>query len=79
MRGRKCALTDCNLFDQLGHRGIKLDDRVVTRFIFQSNNGFIIHYIGREAFGWAFDPSVTQLVEEIPVKLHLTGKFRLTV
>ena len=28
--------------------------------------------------GWAFDPSVAQLVEEITVKLHLTGKSRLT-
>jgi len=27
----------------------------------------------------SFNPSDTQLVEEIPVKLHLTGKSRLTV
>ena len=46
---------------------------------FGAKIGFIIHQQGGGILGRAFNPSDTQLVEEIPVKLHLTGKSRLTV
>jgi len=38
-----------------------------------------LHQQGGEKLGRAFNPSDTQLVNEIPVKLHLTGKSRLTL
>ena len=46
---------------------------------FRAKIGLIIHQRGGKKLGWAFNPSGTQLVEEIPVKLHLTGMSRLTV
>ena len=46
-----------------------MNDESISALTYESRDYLII----------SFDPSVTQLVEEIPVKLHLTGKSRLAV
>jgi hypothetical protein len=70
---------DWDFFDQLGHRGIKCPPEGFPPYVMNDESIIALKYESRDHLIISFDPSVTQLVEEIPVKLHLTGKSRLTV